>query len=35
VKAGEGVELQSGGEVIAVIEGVDPAALGRDDFFTL
>jgi hypothetical protein len=35
VQVGEGAELRSGGEVIAVIEGVDTALLGRDDFFML
>ena len=35
VQAGEDAELRSGGEVIAVIEGVDTALLGRADFFQL
>lgn len=35
VQVGEDAEIRSGGEVVAVIEGVDAALLGRDDFFAL
>jgi hypothetical protein len=33
IQAGEDTEIHFAGEAIAIVEGVDPSLLGRDDFF--